>query len=92
MIFLSTFERRAIATVCMLENMSAADDPPDDGELIQYHAKEVPSDDPRLPADIHRFTTAPGRYFVIVDQYGNAAGCLSVYDDAATFFYSVITG
>ncbi len=90
----SIFTRRVIASVCMLEQMTAASDPSRmfDHEIAQFHAEEVASDSPYLPAGIHAVSKQAGRYYVIKDNEGAAHGSLAVYDEATTFIYSVITG
>jgi hypothetical protein len=90
----STFAARTIAHVISFEQSSTAGDEGylEGGELVQFHAEEVASDDPHLPANIHALSNCEGRYFLICDQYGSAAGCLAIYDEAATFCYSIITG
>ena len=91
---LSVFARRVLATLCQFEAMSAAEDKEmlDGMEFAQFHAVEVRADDPDLPAMGADFITPTTRHFVIVDQYNNAAGRVLMYDQYATFTYSIITG
>lgn len=90
----STFAAHTIAHVISFEQSSTAEDEGylEEEELVQFHAEEVASDDPHLPANIHALSNCEGRYFLICDQYGSAVGCLAIYDEAATFCYSIITG
>ncbi len=83
----SVFIRRTLATICMFEGMSAAEDADylEDGEIAQYHAELH-----MAPMDI--VLADDTVTYRIVDQYGNMAGVAEISNNRATISYSVYIG